>query len=80
MLYDDASEDVPSNALKPLGNEFVIQAYVDADHAGDKVTRRSQTGFSCVFEQLTYSMVHEEIDVSGEYFVWKRVCSNETLL
>jgi len=32
-MYDDASKDVPSNAPKPLGNEFVIRAYVDADHA-----------------------------------------------
>ena len=55
LMYDDASEDLPSNTPKPLGNEFVIRAYVDADHAGDRVTRRSRTGFltdwiSCVFE------------------------------
>jgi len=37
--------NVPSNAPKPLGNEIVIRAYVDADHAGDRVTRRSRTGF-----------------------------------
>ena len=33
------------NMPKPLGMEFVIRGYVDADHAGDKVTRQSKTGF-----------------------------------
>ena len=30
---------------EPLGNEFIIRAYVDASFAGCKTTRRSRTGF-----------------------------------
>ena len=44
-FYHVEKEAIPSNAPRPLGLEFVITAFVDADHAGDKVTRRSRTGF-----------------------------------
>jgi hypothetical protein len=30
---------------KPRGVGFTMRAYVDSDHAGDKVTRRSRSGF-----------------------------------
>jgi len=29
----------------PLGQDFVIRVFVDADHAGESLTRRSRTGF-----------------------------------
>jgi len=29
----------------PFGKGFVIRCFVDADHAGDEITRRSRTGF-----------------------------------
>lgn len=43
-LYPDATEDLPGNAPKPLGKPMQISVFVDADHAGDKITRRSRTG------------------------------------
>ena len=43
-LYPDAIEDVPPNAPKPRGEPVQITCFVDADHAGDQVTRRSRTG------------------------------------
>ena len=42
--YADAQEDLPPNAPVPLGNPVEINMFVDADHASDQVTRRSQTG------------------------------------
>ena len=36
---------MPPNAPKPLGKEVELRGYVDSDHAGDKSTRRSHTGF-----------------------------------
>ena len=42
---DHLVEDKPTNAPEPLGQGFVMIAYVDADHAGDSITRRSRTGF-----------------------------------
>ena len=43
--YENVREEIPSNAPEGLGFEFVIRAFVDADHAGDRVTQRSRTGF-----------------------------------
>ena len=38
-------EELPTNMKTPRGFGFVMRAYVDADHAGDSITRRDQTGF-----------------------------------
>ena len=38
-------EDMPHNMPESRGLGFVMRAYVDADHAGDTITRRSRTGF-----------------------------------
>ena len=44
-VYGDVEEELPPKMPKPLGNPVMMTCYVDANHAGDKVTRRSQTGF-----------------------------------
>ena len=44
-FYGDVKEAVPCNAPPPLGKEAVLRMYVDSDHAGDKATRRSRTGY-----------------------------------
>ena len=38
-------EELPPNMPEPRGQGFVMRAKVDADHAGDTITRRSRTGF-----------------------------------
>ena len=43
--YGECKEDIPPNALEPLGVAFTIRGFVDSDHAGDLITRRSRTGF-----------------------------------
>jgi hypothetical protein len=43
-FYWDPVEHLPTNAPTPLGKPVEIRCYVDADHAGDKVTRKSCTG------------------------------------
>ena len=42
--YPDAAEAVPRNIPEALGCSVTTTCFVDADHAGCKVTRRSQTG------------------------------------
>jgi hypothetical protein len=44
-MYGDIKEALPDNSPEPLGKEVDIRVFVDADHAGDKITRRSRTGF-----------------------------------
>ena len=44
-MYGTDKEGIPDNAPRPMGNEFIIRAYVDASFTGCKLTRRSRTGF-----------------------------------
>jgi hypothetical protein len=43
-FYQYAEEPIPPNMPKPRGKLMTTHCFVDSDHAGDKVTRRSQTG------------------------------------
>ena len=42
---EELKEVLPPDMPEPLGNGFTIRCFVDADHAGNLVTRRSRTGF-----------------------------------
>lgn len=44
-FYGDVTEAIPTDMPKPLGKEVDLRMMVDSDHAGDKLTRRSRTGF-----------------------------------
>jgi hypothetical protein len=44
-FYGDVKEAIPENKPKPRGKTLVIRLFVDSDHAGDKLVRRSRTGF-----------------------------------
>ena len=43
-FYKDAKELIPPDAPEPRGKPVEMTAFVDSDHAGDKLTRRSRTG------------------------------------
>jgi hypothetical protein len=43
-FYRDAEEAIPPNMPKPRGLHMSTHCFVDANHAGDTETRRSQTG------------------------------------
>ena len=43
-FYRHAEEAIPPDMPEPLGEPVQITCFVDSDHAGDKVTRRSRTG------------------------------------
>ena len=42
---EELKEVLPPKIPKPLGNGFKICCFVDANHAGESLTRRSRTGF-----------------------------------
>jgi hypothetical protein len=44
-FYGNVSEAIPPNAPQPRGKDVDLRMFVDSDHAGDKRTRRSRTGF-----------------------------------
>jgi len=43
-FYKDVKEQVPPDSPEPRGQAVDLTAFVDSDHAGDTVTRRSRTG------------------------------------
>jgi hypothetical protein len=43
-FYRDAKEAIPPNAPEARGNDVIITCFVDANHAGNVIDRRSQTG------------------------------------
>jgi hypothetical protein len=43
-FYPDAKELIPTNMPQPRGKPIQEIVFVDADHAGDLITRRSRTG------------------------------------
>eukprot|EP00804_Cyclotella_cryptica_P016148 CCRYP_004244-RA/>CCRYP_004244-RA protein AED:0.29 eAED:0.30 QI:0/-1/0/1/-1/1/1/0/331 len=53
-FYLGTEEVLPPNALTPLGKGVMLRMFVDSNHAGDKVSRRSRTGF-VIF--LNYGMI-----------------------
>jgi hypothetical protein len=44
-FYGSINEPVPPNMPDPRGKEVEIRLYVDSDHAGDQLVRRSRTGY-----------------------------------
>jgi len=44
-FYGIDREQLPGNMPEPMEKEFIIQYFVDADHAGVKLTRKSRTEF-----------------------------------
>ena len=39
------TKSIPPNAPDPRGKSVDLSMWVDSDHAGDKLTRRSRTGY-----------------------------------
>ena len=44
-VYGDGEEELPPKMPEPLGNPIYMTCFVDANHAGNQVTRKSHTGF-----------------------------------
>ena len=45
-FYGDMKEAIHTNTPKPRGKEFDLRILVDSDHVGDKLTRKSGTGYN----------------------------------
>jgi len=43
-FYGESKEEIPADMPPPRGKEVLISCFVDADHAANKVTRRSHSG------------------------------------
>jgi hypothetical protein len=73
-FYGDVREAIPSNAPEPCGQSVNIRMYVDSNHAGEKRTRRSRTGFFVFINQGLMQWISKrqatiETSVFGAEFV-----------
>ena len=72
--YGDIKEAIPVDAPEPLGEGVDLRMYVDADHASDKKSRRSRTGYfiflnSACIAWLSKKQPTVETSVFGSEFV-----------
>ena len=66
-LYVDSKEEIPPNAAYPRGKPVWVKKIVDSDHAGDRATRRSQTGIILYCNSapiIWYSKGHNRVESS----------------
>jgi hypothetical protein len=73
-FYGDVSEVVPGDAPEALGKDVDLRMFVDSDHAGDKLARRSRTGFfiflnSAPIQWMSKKQSTIETSVFGAEFV-----------
>ena len=76
-LYPDAVEDLPPNAPPTRGRAIQITCFVNADHGGDQITRRSRTGVLIFINRapiMWYSKRQNTVETStyGSEFVAMR--------
>ena len=79
-IYPDARQKVPHNRPDPLGIGVDINVFVDADHAGNRVTRRSHTGiliYCNMALMMFYSKRQNTVETStfGSEFVALRIAT-----
>ena len=73
-MYEGVEEPIPDDMPEPLGKELVLRLFKDADHAGDKLTRRSRTGYiiygnNAPLFWLSQKQLTTETSVFGAEFV-----------
>ena len=76
----DLKEILPGNMPEPRGQGMVMRCFVDADHAGDSITRRSRTGFVIYLNTAPmywYSKKQTTVETSsfGSEFVAMNQCT-----
>ena len=83
-LYVEAKEEIPPNAPKPRGKAVQINCFVDSDHAGDRITRRSHSGILLYLNSAPISWFSKkqatvESSTYGSEFVALRIASEQII-
>jgi hypothetical protein len=78
-FYGDVTEELPPNMPEPRGHPVNISAFVDANHAGNVVTRRSHTGIFIFVQNapiIWFSKRQNTVEAAtfGSEFVALRIC------
>ena len=78
-FYGDVQEEIPPRMPKPRGKKVTVSAFVDANNAGNVVTRRSHMGIIIYVQNapiIWYSKRQNTVEAStfGSELVALRVC------
>ena len=73
-VYGDVTKAIPPNAPDPRGKSVELLMWVDSDHAGDKMTRQSCTGYfiflnTALIDWLSKKQATFESSVFGAEFI-----------
>ena len=79
-FYQDPKEELPHNMPEPCIKKVQINCFVDADHAGDVVSRRSHTGILIYVNRapvIWYSKRQNTVETStfGSEFIALRIAT-----
>ena len=69
-FYGKVKEEMPPKMPELRGNKVKISAFVDADHAGNKVTQRSHSGMIIFCTECPNHVVFEETVYGGRCNIW----------
>ena len=80
-LYGNVEEELPPNMPRPRGHMVTISAFVDANHAGNVVTRRSHSGIFIFVQNapiVWFSKRQNTVESAtfGSEFVALRICKD----
>ena len=83
-LYPDANDEIPPNAPEPRGRHVQVNCFVDSDHAGDRITRRSHTGIILYVNKAPISWFSKrqntvESSTFGSEFVALRIATEQII-
>ena len=70
MVYLDAQEDIPTNAPNPRGKSVKVGLYVDADHAGNFLTKKSHKGIIYINNTKILWFIKRQNTVDTLNFGW----------
>lgn len=78
-FYGDVEEELPPNMPEPRGHPVSVSAFVDANHAGNVVTRRSHSGILLFVQNapiVWYSKRQNTVEAAtfGSELVALRIC------
>ena len=72
------SEAIPPNAPEPRGKEVDLRLFMDSDHAGEKLTRRSRAnGVHSLLEHGAHCVVLQEANNHRNLCLWHRIRHDE---
>jgi hypothetical protein len=80
-FYGDVEEELPPNMPEPRGHSVIISAFVDANHAGNVVTRRLHSGIFIFVQNaliIWFSKRQNTVESAtfGSKFVALRICKD----